>query len=64
MSIAKTIYNQLKNSPYSYGETLNTIFENNGKAISTLPKEDWLFEDGSVIRLTNQGVKVLDLLQE
>jgi len=64
MSINRTIYENLTNRPFSYGEALSTILENNGKPISSLPEEDFIFPDNSVIRLTNNGIKLMEFLQE
>lgn len=64
MTISNTIYSKLINKPFSYGESLSTILEHQGKPISSLPEEDFVFPDNSVIRLTNEGVKLLNLLQE
>lgn len=64
MSISKQIYEKLSRKPYSYGEFLNTILEEHGHPISSLPNEDFVFPDNSVIRLTNQGVSLLEFLQE
>jgi hypothetical protein len=62
--INKKIYETLKNSPFSYGEALGIILENNGKPISSLPEEDFVFPDNSVIRLTHSGIQLLEFLQE
>lgn len=64
MNTAKTIFNQLNNLQFSYGETLSLILEHNGKPISQLPTEDFVFPDNSVLRVTNNGIKILELLQE
>lgn len=64
MSTSNNIYNSLSNKPFSYGEALGLILENNGKPISSLPEEDFVFPDNSVIRLTNESVKIVQLLQE
>jgi hypothetical protein len=62
--IAKTIYESLNAKPFSYGEYLSTILENKGRPISSLPNEDFVFPDHSVLRLTNSGVQLLEFLQE
>lgn len=64
MTKAKTLYESLSTQPFSYGEFLSTILENQGKSISTLPNEDFVFPDNSVLRLTNSGIKLLEFLQE
>ncbi len=63
MSINKTIYENLSAKPFSYGEALSVILENNGKPISSLPEEDFVFPDNSVIRLTNNGIRLMEFLQ-
>ena len=63
MNTAESIKNQL-NGPFSYGETLALIIEHNGTPISSLPNEDFVFEDNSVIRLSNQGVQILQFLKD
>lgn len=64
MNISNTIYNNLTTKPFSYGEALSVILENQGKAISNLPEEDFVFPDKSCIRLTHTGIKLLEFLQE
>lgn len=64
MNKAKTLYESLNNKPFSYGEFLSTILENQGKPISTLPNEDFVFPDNSVLRLTNDSISLLEFLQE
>jgi hypothetical protein len=64
MNTSKSIFESLTNKPFSYGEALAVILDNNGKPISTMPEEDFVFPDKSVIRLTNESVKVIQLLQE
>lgn len=64
MSTSKTLYEQLYNKPFSYGEVLSVILEHSGKSISSLPKEDFVFPDNSILRLTNQGIELLEFLQE
>lgn len=64
MSINKTIYENLSTKPFSYGEALSIILENQGKPISSLPEEDFIFPDNSVIRLTNNGIRLMEFLQE
>lgn len=63
MNTAESIKNKLPTS-FSYGETLSLIIEHNGTPISSLPNEDFVFEDNSVLRLTNQGVQVLQFLKD
>lgn len=63
MNTAETIKSKLTNT-FSYGETLSLIIENKGTPISSLPNEDFVFEDNSVLRLTNQGVQVLQFLKD
>jgi hypothetical protein len=63
MTIADNIKSKLTNT-FSYGETLSLIIENNGTPISSLPNEDFVFEDNSVIRLTNTGAHVLQFLKD
>ncbi len=64
MSKSQEIYTSLSNKPFSYGEAVAIILENSGKPISTLPEEDFVFPDNSVIRVTNTGVQLLEFLQE
>lgn len=64
MTTSKTLYNTLSTKPFSYGETVSVIIEHNGKSISTLPNEDFVFPDNSVLRVTNNGVQLLEFLQE
>lgn len=64
MTIAKKIYEQLSEHHFSYGDTLSMILDNSGKPISNLPNEDFLFSDNSVLRVTNTGVKLLEMLNE
>lgn len=64
MSIANQIYSQLEDSPFSYGSSLSLILEKNGKAISNLPNEDFVFSDNSILRLTNNNIQLLELLEE
>jgi hypothetical protein len=61
---ASKIYNQYNDHTFSYGEVLSIILENNGKGISSLPNEDFLFPDKSVIRITNNGMQLMEFLQE
>lgn len=63
MNTSKKIYEQLNEQTFSYGEALSLIFENGGKSISSLPEEDFVFPDNSIIRVTNNGVKLLEFLQ-
>nr|QMP83751.1 MAG: hypothetical protein [Caudoviricetes sp.] len=64
MNTSKSIYSTLVEKPFSYGEALSVILENQGKAVSSLPEEDFVFPDKSCIRLTHTGVKLLEFLQE
>ena len=64
MNTSKIIYNNLSNKPFSYGEALSIILENQGKSITSLPEEDFVFPDNSCIRLTHTGIKLLEFLQE
>ena len=64
MSISKSLYESLSTKPFSYGEFLSTILENQGKPISSLPNEDFVFPDNSILRLTNNQIKLLEFLQE
>lgn len=62
MNKAQQIYNAISNRPFSYGESVSLIMENRGRSISALPEEDFVFEDNSVLRVTNSGVHVLEFL--
>jgi hypothetical protein len=64
MNTSRLLYNELCNKPFSYGEALSTILEHSGKSISSLPREDFVFPDNSVIRLTNHNIELLEFLQE
>ena len=64
MSTSNSIYSSLSEKPFSYGEALSIILENQGKAISSLPEEDFVFPDNSCIRLTNTGIRLVEFLQE
>jgi hypothetical protein len=64
MNTSKSIYSTLVEKPFSYGEALSVILENQGKSVSSLPEEDFVFPDKSCIRLTHTGVKLLEFLQE
>lgn len=64
MNTSKQLYEQLSNKPFSYGEALSTILEHSGKSISSLPKEDFVFPDNSILRVTNTGIELLEFLQE
>lgn len=64
MKISNALFENLSDKPFSYGEALSAILEYNGKAISSLPNEDFIFPDNSVIRLTNTGVQLMEFLQE
>jgi hypothetical protein len=64
MNTSKLIYEQLDNNVFSYGEALSLILENGGKAVSSLPNEDFVFPDKSVIRLTNTSLQLMEYLQE
>lgn len=62
MSKAKQIYNSLQTKTFSYGESVSVILEHQGKPISSLPNEDFVFPDNSVLRVTNTGVRLLEFL--
>ena len=64
MNKAQTLYNKLQYIPFSYGETVSTILEEQGKPISNLPNEDFVFPDNSILRVTNTGVSILEYLSE
>lgn len=64
MNTSKLIFEQLHNKPFSYGEAISTILEYSGKSISALPKEDFIFPDNSVLRVTNTGIELLEFIQE
>lgn len=70
MTKATQLYESLSNQPFSYGEFLSTILENQGKAISPAlgtsfaVNEDFVFPDNSILRLTNSGISLLEFLQE
>lgn len=64
MSIASNIYSQLNETPFSYGNTLSMILENQGKSVSHLPVEDFVFPDSSILRVTNSEIKLLEMLTE
>lgn len=64
MSIATNIYNQLSNLPFSYGTSISVILENNGKSLSNLPNEDFVFSDSSILRVTNSGIELLEVILE
>lgn len=64
MNTSKAIYESLSTHPFSYGEALSTILENKGTPISSLPNEDFVFPDSSVIRLTHTGISLLEYLKE
>ena len=64
MTIAKSLLESLNNKPFSYGETISYIIDNKGKAISSLPNEDFVFPDNSTLRVTNTGIQLLEFLQE
>lgn len=64
MNISNKLYSKITNKPFSYGETISTILEHQGKPISSLPNEDFVFPDNSVIRVTNNGVQLMEFLQE
>lgn len=63
MTTASKIKEQLPDT-FSYGETLSLIIEHQGSPISALPNEDFVFPDNSVLRLTNEGVQVLQFLKD
>lgn len=62
MNKAQQLYSKITNKPFSYGESISMILEEHGKPISTLPNEDFVFPDNSVIRVSNNGVTVLEFL--
>ena len=62
-TIAQNIHKNLPNT-FSYGETLAIILEHNGTPISNLPNEDFMFPDKSILRLSNNECKILQLLEE
>ena len=64
MKTSNIIFNKLQSCPFSYGETISMILENQGKPISTLPNEDFIFPDNSVIRVTNKGISLMEFIQE
>jgi hypothetical protein len=64
MNKAQQIYSKINNKPFSYGESISMILEQNGKPVSALPNEDFVFPDNSVIRVTNSGVSLLEFLVE
>lgn len=64
MTIAKTIFNQISQQEFSYGDTLSIILEHNGKSLTSLPNEDFMFSDNSILRVTNKEVKLLEMLNE
>jgi hypothetical protein len=64
MNTSKLIYEKLNHNQFSYGEAISLILEHKGKAISTLPNEDFVFPDNSTIRLTNNGITLMEFLQE
>lgn len=67
MSTAKQLYESLSSRPFSYGESVSLIIESRGKPISSHSfgtDEDFVFEDNSVIRVTNSGVRILEFLSE
>jgi hypothetical protein len=64
MSVARDLYTKFQNKPFSYGETLNVILEHEGKAITSLPNEDFIFPDKSILRVTNNNIQILEYLTE
>lgn len=64
MNKAQQIYNTISSRPFSYGESVSMIMENRGRPISALPEEDFVFEDNSVLRVTNNGIQLLEFLVE
>lgn len=64
MNKAKQLQSKINNKPFSYGESISMILEEQGKPVSALPNEDFVFPDNSVIRVTNTGVTVLEFLSE
>jgi hypothetical protein len=64
MSKAEQIYKAISARPFSYGESVSIILENKGRPVSSLPEEDFIFEDNSVIRVSNNGISLLEFLVE
>lgn len=64
MNQAQKLYHKLQYIPFSYGETVSTILEQQGKSISNLPNEDFMFPDKSIIRVTNTGIQILEYITE
>lgn len=64
MTVAEKVYNKIKDKEFSYGETLYHIVEEKGIALTPIPREDFVFPDNSVLRLTNKECKVMTLLIE
>lgn len=64
MSIANKIFEKLEPYQFSYGDSLSLILEHNGKAITNMPNEDFVFPDRSVIRLSSKGIQLIELLEE
>lgn len=62
MSKASQLYKAISSKPFSYGESVSIILENKGRPVSSLPEEDFVFEDNSVLRVTNNGVRILEFL--
>lgn len=62
MNKAEQLYKAISTRPFSYGESVSIILENKGRPISSLPEEDFIFEDNSVLRVTNGGIRVLEFL--
>lgn len=64
MKTSNILFEQLSKNQFSYGEAISLILEYQGKSISSLPNEDFVFPDNSVIRVTNNGIQLLEFLQE
>jgi hypothetical protein len=68
MTKAEKIYSQLTNRAFSYGESVSMILDEQGKPLSTISSgginEDYVFSDNSVIRVSNNGVSLLEYLTE
>jgi hypothetical protein len=64
MTKAQQLYSKINNKPFSYGESVSMILEEQGKPVSALPNEDFVFPDNSVIRVSNNGVSLLEFLVE
>lgn len=64
MKTSNILFEQLSQQQFSYGEAISLILEYQGKPISSLPNEDFIFPDNSVIRVTNNGIQLMEFLQE